>query len=65
MTGWVSCRDNLPDNQPGLWSEPVAAISDLGFVFRLSCMGGYWQRSKEFINSGSREITHWIALPKD
>ncbi|WP_368639074.1 DUF551 domain-containing protein [Salmonella enterica] len=38
------------------------ALSDTGDVFKLSCMGSYWQRSKAFIESSSTKITHWMPL---
>lgn len=61
--GWINCRDSLPHNETGLWSTPVAAISDLGDVFQLSCMNGYWQRTKDFVESGASEIVYWMYLP--
>ncbi|MGC7969642.1 DUF551 domain-containing protein [Salmonella enterica] len=38
------------------------AKKDSGDVFKLSCMGSYWQRSKAFIESSSTKITHWMPL---
>ncbi|AKL09769.1 hypothetical protein AB184_30895 [Klebsiella oxytoca] len=59
---WISVDEKLPESKPGMWSESVIALSDSGDVFRLSCMGSYWQRSKAFIESGSTKITHWTPL---
>ncbi len=59
---WISVDDRLPDNQADKWSEDVIALSDLGDVFRLACMGGYWQRSHAFIDSGAEKVTHWMPL---
>jgi hypothetical protein len=61
--GWIDCRVKLPDGAKGIWSNEVAAVSNLGDVFKLSCMGGYWQRTAAFIESGATSITHWIPLP--
>ena len=63
MISWIKCSDRVPDNKNGLWSDEVAAVSDIGCVFKLSCMNGYWQRTREFIDSGSSSITHWQPLP--
>lgn len=60
--GWISCSERMPENNPGKWSIPVAVLTDTGDVFKLSCMGGYWQRTQAFIDSGGR-ITHWMSLP--
>lgn len=60
--GWIDCRDRLPDNLPGKWSEPVAAVSNLGDVFQLSCMDGYWQRTKDFVESDATEVVKWMYI---
>ncbi len=60
--GWISCRDKMPECLPDKWSAEVAAVSDLGDVFQLSCMGGYWQRTRAFIASGATEIVKWLPL---
>ena len=62
MSEWIDCRVELPKNLEGRWSKDVIALSDSGDVFRLACMGGYWQRTKTFIDSGSNKITHWMPL---
>lgn len=64
-SGWIKCIERMPENTPGRWSEEVAAVSNLGGVFKLSCMNGYWQRNASFIESGATEITHWIPLPPE
>lgn len=61
-TGWIFCEDRLPFSNPDKWSEPVAAVSDLGEVFQLSCMGTYWQRSRAFVDSGAAKIVKWMPL---
>jgi len=61
--GWIKCTERLPESEPYTWSKPVAAISNLGDVFQLKCMGDYWQRSAAFVDSGAQEITHWMPLP--
>lgn len=63
MSKWIKCSERLPESKCGCWSKEVAAVSNLGDVFKLSCMGDYWQRSKAFVDSGAEEITHWISLP--
>lgn len=64
--GWVACAERLPESKPGMmWSKEVAAVTNLGDVFKLSCMGDYWQRTSEFVDSGATSITHWISLPED
>lgn len=64
--GWVACSDRPPESKAGMmWSKEVAAVSNLGDVFKLSCMGDYWQRTSEFIDSGATSITHWIYLPEE
>lgn len=60
--GWIECRLRMPENNFGKWSTPVAVLTDTGDVFKLSCMGGYWQRTQALIDSGGR-ITHWMSLP--
>lgn len=62
MSEWIDCRVELPKNLEGHWSKEVIALSDSGDVFRLACMGGYWQRTKAFIDSGATKITHWMPL---
>lgn len=59
---WISVESLLPDSKEGQWSKEVIALSDTGDVFKLSCMGSYWQRTKAFIESGSSKITHWMPL---
>lgn len=62
MSGWISVKDRTPENQDGNWSEDVIALSDSGGVFRLACMGGHWQRTQAFIDSGATKVTHWMPL---
>lgn len=59
---WISVETQLPESKEGRWSKEVIALSDTGDVFKLSCMGAYWQRTKAFIESGSSKITHWMPL---
>lgn len=59
---WISVDERLPESKEGQWSEEVIALSDTGDVFKLSCMGSYWQRTTAFIESGSTKITHWMPL---
>ncbi|HDR2537656.1 TPA: DUF551 domain-containing protein [Enterobacter ludwigii] len=59
---WINVDFQLPENQEGKWSKDVIALSDSGDLFRLACMGGYWQRTQAFIDSGSTKITHWMPL---
>lgn len=62
---WISVRDKLPYNIViDEWSNDVIALADNGKVFRLACMNGTWQRSSDFVNSGAKEITHWVEWPK-
>lgn len=62
MSHWISVEDDLPDSDREMWSRPVIAPADNGEVFRLSCMGRYWQRSGAFEASGASEITHWMPF---
>lgn len=62
---WIDVKKELPTNEDGKWSKSVAALCDNGKVYRLSCMGGYWQRSKEFVDSGANEVHFWINLPEN
>lgn len=59
---WISVDERLPEHQNGKWSKDVIALSDSGDVFRLACMGSYWQRTQAFIDSGATKITHWMPL---
>lgn len=59
---WVSVDERLPESSEGVWSKEVIALGDAGDIFKLSCMGAYWQRSKSFIESDSEKITHWMPL---
>ena len=59
---WISVEDQLPNHDAGKWSNPVIALSDIDLVFRLSYCGG-WQRTGDFISSGSSKVTHWMPLP--
>ncbi|EDY5135268.1 DUF551 domain-containing protein [Salmonella enterica subsp. enterica serovar Thompson] len=59
---WINVEEQLPESKEGQWSKEVIALSDTGDVFKLSCMGSYWQRSKAFIESSSTKITHWMPL---
>lgn len=61
-TGWIFCEDRLPFSEQDKWSVPVAAVSDFGEVFMLSCMGTYWQRSRAFVDSGATKIIKWMPL---
>lgn len=58
---WINVEEQLPESKEGQWSKEVIALSDTGDVFKLSCMGSYWQRSKAFMSS-STKITHWMPL---
>lgn len=49
---WISVDDHTPENQEGKWSKDVIALSDTGDVFRLACMGGYWQGRKHLLMQG-------------
>ena len=60
---WISVKDQLPKHDAGKWSDPVIALSDIGLVFRLSYCGG-WQRTGDFMSTGSSKVTHWIPMPK-
>ncbi|EJJ4490655.1 DUF551 domain-containing protein [Salmonella enterica] len=59
---WISVDVSLPESKEGIWSKEVIALTDTGDVFKLSCMGSYWQRTKAFIDSGASKVTHWIPL---
>ncbi len=59
---WISVEDQLPNHDAGKWSDPVIALSDIGLVFRLSYCGG-WQRTGDFMSTGSSKVTHWMPLP--
>nr|DAZ40035.1 MAG TPA: Protein of unknown function (DUF551) [Caudoviricetes sp.] len=59
---WISVDERLPESKEGQWSKEVIALSDTGDVFKLSCMGTYWQRTTAFIESSSSKITHWMPL---
>ncbi|QKJ88025.1 DUF551 domain-containing protein [Paramixta manurensis] len=59
---WISVERQLPESKEGQWSKEVIALSDTGDVFKLSCMGSYWQRTTAFIESGSSKVTHWMPL---
>lgn len=60
---WISVKDQLPKHDAGKWSDPVIALSDIGLVFRLSYCGG-WERTGDFMSTGSSKVTHWIPMPK-
>ena len=59
---WIPVSERLPENKDGLWSDPVIAMTDTGNIYRLSYCGG-WQRTSEFMASGSSKVTHWMPLP--
>ena len=59
---WIPVEDQLPNHDAGKWSNPVIALSDIGLVFRLSYCGG-WQRTGDFMSTGSSKVTHWMPLP--
>ena len=59
---WILVEKRLPENTPGFWSKPVIALSDTGDIFKLSCMGGFWQRTKEFVESGSTKVIKWKEI---
>lgn len=65
MSGWIKCSERMPENFPGRWSKEVSAVSNLGDLFKISSMDGYWQRSRAFVESGATSITHWMPLPED
>ena len=60
---WISVNDRLPESKPGQWSKDVVAIAYDGMVYKIACMGDYWQRPKAFVDNESGYITHWIELP--
>ena len=60
--GWIPVSERLPEHKNGLWSDPVIAMTDTGNIYRLSYCGG-WQRTSEFMASGSNKVTHWMPLP--
>lgn len=33
-SGCIKCSDSLHENKPGTWSEEVAAVSDIGGLFK-------------------------------
>ena len=59
---WIPVSERLPNHDAGKWSDPVIALSDIGLVFRLSYCGG-WQRTGDFMSTGSSKVTHWMPLP--
>lgn len=59
---WISTESRLPESQEGKWSKEVIALGDAGDIFKLSCMGSYWQSTEAFIKSQSTKITHWMPL---
>ena len=59
---WIPIGERLPEHKDGLWSDPVIAMTDTGNIYRLSYCGG-WQRTSEFVASGSSKVTHWMPLP--
>ncbi|ANN86175.1 DUF551 domain-containing protein [Enterobacter phage Tyrion] len=59
---WISVDERLPESKEGQWSKDVIALSDSGDVFKLAFMGGYWQRTQAFIDSGATKVTHWMPL---
>lgn len=63
MSEWISAENRLPESTGEQWSQDVIALCDNGEVFRLACMGDYWQRSAAFIESGATRVTHWMPLP--
>ena len=38
---WISVENKTPEHEPGKWSDPVIAMSDIGLVFILSYYGGW------------------------
>ena len=36
---WISVKDKTPKHEPGKWSDPVIAMSDIGLVFCLRYCG--------------------------
>lgn len=59
---WISVEERLPESKKDRWSVEVIALSDTGGVFKLTCMGTYWQRTQAFVDSGAEKITHWMPL---
>ncbi|EAB2699458.1 DUF551 domain-containing protein [Salmonella enterica] len=59
---WISVDVSLPESKEGMWSKEVIALTDTGDVFKLSCMGSHWQRTKAFTDSGAGKVTHWMPL---
>lgn len=62
MSEWISVEERLPESTNTTWSKEVIALCDNGRVFALACMGGYWQRSNAFVESGAERVTHWKPL---
>lgn len=67
--GWRSAKEP-PNSALHTWSEPVAAITWSGDVFRISYMHGSepgegcWQRTHGMAELGPvGEVAAWIALP--
>ena len=59
---WIPVSERMPEHKDGWWSDPVIAMTDTGNIYRLSYCGG-WQRTSEFVASGSSKVTHWMPLP--
>lgn len=53
-----------PENQEGLWSRAVIAITVDGEVYRISAMGGHWQRTQKMADSGlGGTVVAWTEVP--
>jgi len=50
-----------PDSKPGKWSKEVVAITNLGNLFKLTCIGGYWQRPAAMVEG--EKVAWWIYQP--
>lgn len=64
MGEWIDVKERLPENKPGKWSNYVIALCDNGEIFKLCCMGHYWQRSRSFVESEAECVTHWMPIPE-
>jgi hypothetical protein len=62
VPGWIDVKERLPDSTSVQWSYDVIALADNGYVFKLACMGTYWQRTHDFVDVGATEVTHWMPL---
>lgn len=61
MSGWILASERLPASEPGTWSKEVIAVTELGDVFKLSCMGEYWQRPSAMEDHD--KVYKWCEMP--